>query len=509
MLLFLPVILLVLTLGALGASNMQRGFRSSWLLALAGASLAWVSLLFLRFQLPLTVNLPFWWAGEGLEYPLIFGLDNFSWPLAFTICSLLVAALLGQVRQAVMASWVTWASGLTITSAGLLAAFSGDLLTFLFTWTLLDLLVIALQISGLRRAEERQHVLQQVSVLFIGSFVLFAAWIFSFYGQELAAILGFVSVSLRLGLWTPRPTWSSPPAVRKDLASVILLVPLAASLALLVRLEAIAEPGRTTFLLLALLPAAYAAGHLLLKADESQAHLWVLGQASLAAAAALGGQGQAALAFSLLLLLGQGFLPLVQQVPRFRFPISAAAVVLLCGLPLTAGYLGTGIYANWASPLILAFLPIQAVLLAGWLRRALQAPEEPLPAEPWMRTILWLGYATLPLVFIFLGLGLLPSFAAGDLSLPWWPAVATLAGAALLYFMFGRSDRQLHPWAQFAFDWIFSLRWLQVLATSLMGAIAWSLGFLSSLLEGHAGVLWALLFMALLLSLAGQYGLGS
>ena len=242
MLLFLPVVLLVLTLGALGA-NMQRGFRSSWLLALAGASLAWVSLLFLRFQLPLTVNLPFWWAGEGLEYPLIFVMDNLSWSLAFTACSLLVAALLGQVREAVMASWVTWAPGLTITSAGLLAALSGDLLTFLFTWTLLDLLVIALQISGLRRAEERQRVLQQVSVLFIGTFVLFAAWIFSFYGQELAAILSFVSVSLRLGLWTPRPTGSSPAALRKDLASVILLVPLAASLALLVRLEAIAEPG--------------------------------------------------------------------------------------------------------------------------------------------------------------------------------------------------------------------------------------------------------------------------
>lgn len=509
MLLFLPVILLVLTLGALGASNMQRGFRSSWLLALAGASLAWVSLLFLRFQLPLTVSLPFWWAGEGLEYPLIFVMDNFSWPLAFTACSLLVAALLGQVREAVMVSWVTWAPGLTITSAGLLAALSGDLLTFLFTWTLLDLLVIALQISGLPRTEERQRVLQQASLLFIGTFVLFAGWIFSFYGQGLAAILGFVSVSLRLGLWTPRPVWISPAAVRKDLASAIMLVPLAASLALLARLDAIAEPGRTTFLLLALLPAAYAAGLLLLKADEAQAHLWVVGQASLAAAAALGGQGQAALAFSLLLLLGQGFLLLVHHVPRFRFPISAAAVVLLCGLPLTAGYWGTGIYANWASPLILAFLPIQAVLLAGWLRWALQAPEEPLPAEPWMRTIQWLGYATLPLVYIFFGIGLLPSVATDVPSLTWWPAVATLAGAALLYFVFGRSTRQLHPRAQFAFDWIFSMRWLQVLVASLTNPLSRSLGFLSSLSEGHAGVLWALLFMALLLSLAGQYGLGS
>lgn len=509
MLLFLPVILLVLTLGALGASNLQRGFRSSWLLALAGASLAWVSLLFLRFQLPLTVSFPFWWAGEGLEYSVTFVLDSLSWPLAFAASSLLVATLLGQVREAVMTSWVTWAPGLAITGAALLAVLSGDFLTFLFTWTLLDALVTALQLSGLRRAEERLDVLQKVPILFLGTFILLAAWMFSFYGEELAAILIFVSASLRLGLWTPRLNWRSPAAVRKDIASLILLVPLAATLALLVRSSAIAEPARTTFMLLALLPAAYAAGLWLLKADEDQTHLWVLGQASLAAAAALGGQGLAALAFSLLLLLGQGLLPIVQQVPRFRFLISSAAFVLLCGLPLTAGYWGTGIYANWASPLIFAFLPIQAGLLAGWLRRALQTPEEPLPPEPWMRTIQWLGYATLPLVFIFFGTGLLPSFATEDPSLSWWPAAATFAGAALLYFLFARSNRQLHPRAQFVFDWIFSMRWLQVLVNSLTKALSWSLGFLSSLLEGNAGVLWALLFMALLLSLAGQYGLGS
>lgn len=509
MLLFLPLGVLALTLVALGASSLQRGFRSSWLLALAGAALAWVGLLFLRLQLPLVISLPVWWAGEGLEYSATFVLDSLSWPLAFVVSSLLVASLLGRVRQAVMASWASWAPGLAITGLALLSALSGDLLTFLFTWTLVDVISTALHLSQLRRPEERRLVLQQVPILLLGSFFLFAAWTFSFYGQEFTAILIFVSVTLRLGLWTPRLTWSSTSRLTGDSASVMRLMPLAASLALLARAESIAEPARSVLLLLILLPAFYAVGPWLLSSDKDQVFLWELGQASLVAAAALGGQGQAALAFSLLLLLGRSLLPFVQHIPRFRLPLVVLSVAALSGLPFTAGYWSVGMYASWASPLVFAFLPIQAALLASWMRQALQPPAEPLPAEPWMRTIQWLGYSTVPIVYVCFGLGLLPSFASGEAALPWWPAAAILMGAASFYLVYRRRKSQLHPRAEFALDWIFSLRWLQMLVAWLMRAISWCLNSLSSLLEGHAGVLWALLFMALLLSLAGQFGLGS
>ena len=509
MLLFLPVVVLVLTLAALGASNLQRRFRSSWLLALAGASLAWVSLLFLRLQLPLKLSFPAWWAGEGLEYSATFVLDSLSWPLAFAVSSLLVASLLGQVREAVTASWVTWAPGLTITSAGLLAALSGDLLTFLFTWTLVDVLATALQLSRLPRPEERQLVLRRITILLLGSSFLLAAWMFSFYGQEFTAILIFISGSLRLGLWGPLPSRKESASLESDWPPIMLLVPWAASLALLVRADPIAEPARSALMLLAFLPAFYAAITWLLTTDKDPSFQWELGQASLVAAAVLAGQGQAALAFSLLLLLGRGLLPLVQYSQRFRFLLAGFGIVLLSGLPFTAGYWGTAIYANWASPLVFAFLPIQAALLAGWFARALRDPAAPLPPEPWMRTIQWLGYATLPIALFFFGLGLLPSLAPEDPALAWWPAAATLAAAAFFYLVFRSGKSQLHPRAQFAFDLVFSLRWIHLLMASLMRGLSWSLNFLSSLFEGPAGVLWALLFIAFLLSLASQYGLGS
>src|SRR3990172_1521094 len=126
MLLFLPVAILLVTLLALGLSNLQRGFRSNWLLALGGSSLAWVSLLFLRLQLPLSASFSFWWVGEGLEYSETFILDDVSWPLAFAVSSLLVALLLGRVREAMAAPWFAWGPALAIGAASLLALPAGD-----------------------------------------------------------------------------------------------------------------------------------------------------------------------------------------------------------------------------------------------------------------------------------------------------------------------------------------------------------------------------------------------
>lgn len=505
MLLFLPVAILLVTLLALGLSNLQRGFRSNWLLALGGSSLAWVSLLFLRLQLPLSAGFSFWWVGEGLEYSATFILDDVSWPLAFAVCSLLVALLLGRVREAMTAPWFVWAPALAIGAASLLALPAGDPLTFLFTWTLMDVLVFASLLFESSAGEKRQAVVQKLAISLLGTGLLFAAWMFAFYGQELTNVLIFLSTSLRLGLWAPHlrvGTFRGP-----DHSAYPLLL-LAPSLVLLARSGTMAEPMRSTLLLFTLLPAAYAAGNWLLNTNTGRASFWDLGMAALAAAAALGGHGQAAVAFSLVLLLGQGLLPLVQHAARFRFVMAVLALLLMSSLPFTASYWGGEIYVNWASPLVFAFLAIQAAMLGGWLRRALEPLSEPLSPETWMRTIQWLGFALVPMAFIFLGLGLLPSFAP-QATIPWWPALVVIAGAAIFFLLARLRRPKLASRIELGLDWLLSLRWLMRIGNLLSRVLSWGLSFFNGLLEGPAGVLWALLFVAILLSLAAQYGMGS
>jgi hypothetical protein len=507
MLLLLPIGILLLTLLVLSASNLQRGFRSNWLLALSGSGLALVSLLFLRLQLPLEFSFTMWWAGEGQTYPATFLLDDVSWPLAFTAVILLLAGLLGQVRSAMSAPWTSWIPGLAVAPAAVLALSSGDALTFVFTWTLVEVLVFTWLLSLKSSGVERQAALQRMAIALFSTALLLAAWMLSFYGQQLTSILIFISVGLRLFLWTPSFRIISISNSNRSIRDLQLLS-LAPSLALLARLPAVAEPARSLLLLLLLLPAGYAAGTWLLSPREESDSLWALGWAGLAAAAALSGQTSAAVAFALVLLLGLGILAFVQQVPRFRLIVALAGVALLSGLPFTAALAGGRLYSNWGSPLVFAFLAFQAAMLAGWLRRAMALGEPFLP-EPWMRTIQWIGLALSPLLFILLGLGLMPSFAVDAGTIPIWPALVAMGGA-FGFAMLARLRRpRLAPRVLSAFEWVFSLRWLLKLGELITLGLSGLLAFIGSLLEGQAGLLWALLFVAILLSLAGQYGLGT
>ncbi|HEY4718674.1 MAG TPA: hypothetical protein VIH14_06640, partial [Anaerolineales bacterium] len=93
--------------------------------------------------------------------------------------------------------------------------------------------------------------------------------------------------------------------------------------------------------------------------------------------------------------------------------------------------------------------------------------------------------------------------------IPWWPALVVLAGSAIFFFLARLRRPTLASRIQLALDWLFSLRWLKLVGNLLSRMLSWGLSFFNGLLEGPAGVLWALLFVAILLSLAAQYGMGS
>ncbi|MEX1247236.1 MAG: hypothetical protein WEA61_02035 [Anaerolineales bacterium] len=508
MLLFLPVAILVLTLLALIASNLQRGFHSNWLLALGGASLAWLSLFYLRLQFPLTFTFPFFWASEGLEYSVTFVLDEVSWSLAFVIGGLLLAALLEEVRQAMSATWLSWGLALLAAAGSMLAFSSGDALTFILTWTLLDVVVYLFLFASLHGEEERRATLQMIPVNLLATFLLLAAWTLSFYGQQLNQILLILAAALRVGLLTPRLVFRPPSNLRNDLAGMLLLAPLGAVLPLLVRATVLVEPSASILLVLVFLPTAYSASTWLLGPMDGSRRYWELGSAGLVAAAAISGQGQAALAFGLLILMGRGLLPLVQQGGRFRLLLAALGVLLLSGLQFTASNWTAALYTNSTTPLVLAFLFIQSAMVAGWLRRALDEKAVPLPPEPWMRTTQRLGQFVIPAIYVVFGLGLLPSLSPLPSQPPLWPALAVTGGAGLLFLLQRGARLRFNPRISSALQSVSSLTWLAWTVEQMGVFLSTAMSFLSNLLEGKAGVLWAMLVMALLLSLVGQFGVG-
>lgn len=505
MLLFTPILILFLTLVALGLGNLQRGFRSNWLLVLGGAALAWLSLLFLRLRLPLEVSLPAWWAGRSLEFQARFGLDNVSWTLAFLVTSLLVTVLLLQVEHAMQARWSSWAPTLAAAVATLLACVSGDVLTLFLAWIVLDVVIFGSLMLLANGPEERLQQLARMPQHLAAAGLLLAAWLLSFYGAAVQSLLVLLAGGLRLGLWQPAVVTKPLPGLRTEQQTLLFHTPLAAGLSAFGLAQGAAPP---LFLLLILLPSLYAALQWL-RGEQPQWAYWQLAAGGLAAASAALGQVQALLAFAGLLFLGPAVLTAVRSAGQLRLPLAVGGALLLCGLPLTGSQ---GVLALFAGGQFFGyvFLPLHAALVAGWFLFALLRGSASEPSEPWMVAIQRAGLTLPAIVLMGFGLGLLPGLQ--DEAAAWWPAALVAALAAVLALL--RRQITWRPSAQVRSRYkllgmALGLNWVSALGRLAQRGLAGLLALTASLLEGRAGVLWALVVLTLLVSLISNLGIGS
>jgi hypothetical protein len=492
--LLLPVFILVATLIALiGSNRLQSNFRSFWLITVIGAGLTGVALLILRLRLPAVVSLPGWWAGQGLEFPLNFALTEYSWPLAFSLMALFTAGILVELRRPQGASWLPWAPGLALAAAGLLAVLSGDLLAYAFTFFLYDLLALALSF----RSEEsplREHI-RRFNFNTTAVVLLLIAWATPPSYAAFGAVAALAAAGLRLlvGVRLPAPYEKT----RFDFYAILQFGAPVAALALLCTLPPLDGALQIAALIGLLAVAILAAMRWLSLTDETAMQDRRTALAALALASASAGAPGAVLGFGISLLLGHALLALPGSFPRLRLPLAALACLVVISLPFTPTHAALGLYAVGV-PLTYGFLLPQAMLVAGMGLR-LFAPRT-LAADS-VGGIERAGALLLPVVFLLFGFGFAPVMAFNT-TLPIWP-VAALAVLATLIFAIVRSRRQLLPPH---FGKRIPRITLKPVGNTLWAGATFSLRLVSALLEGEAGVIWALLLIALLISFVGQLG---
>lgn len=491
----LPVFILVATLIAqIGSNRLQPNFRSYWLVSAAGLALTAASLLILRLRLPSQLMFSGWWVGQGLEFPLNFALGPHSWPLAFAVLALFAAGLLVELRRPGTASWQPWAPGLALGAVGLLAISAGDLLAFAFTFFLFDLLAFALQI-GVAKEGEHQALIVRFGANLAGIVLVLLAWTTPASYASFANIAILLAAALRLlvSLRVPAPTEN----VRFDFYTVLQFGPVASAVALLGILPPLEGALQLLVLLPLLLLAIRAALRWLSLPAEDALQNYRTGLAALALAAACVGAPSATLAFGISLLLSHSLLALPATFPRLRWPLAALAFIALTGLPFTPMHAALGLYTA-GGPVIFAFLLPQALLLAGFALR-LFARDRNAEANSRAQQA---GALLLPVTFFLFGLGLAPSMAA-DFTLPLWPVAVLLALTALVFALV-RSGRRLFPPHLGAR--LGNLPSFAAAGRAIMRAGNFALGLVNELLEGEAGVIWALLLIALLISFVSQLG---
>lgn len=513
MLLFLPIFLLALTLAALTlASRIRSTSRTFWLIATSGAFITWLSTFYLRARLPLSHVFSYWHTNLGPELQLEWQLDQISWPFVFAVVSLLIAAQLTEVRQAAEKGAFSWATYILLSLASILALMAGNLLALLLAWTLLDVLILLLQMILLRESPDLRQSVISFSVSILGSLLILWAYIShgstqlgppSVFPQE-ANILLILAAGLRLGILPLNPAILKKTTLPLTTSTLFRITQVTAATALLARFETPLLIAGNGLLILAFLAALYTSFKWVLAENEhSSLGYWVATSAALILVAAIEGKNIAAQSWGLALIFGGAFLFLAHAGKFAKITLLIIGVLLLVGLPFTISNGGLTLFSSPNSNFVyLFFFPLSLAIL-GWLRLARKIPLDEVYVERWEASIFALGIFLLPVALLALGLGLAPALSPAQLSSPAWPLLVLLFMISGLFLLAHRAPLLPHLFSS-RFETLFSLNWLYRFAFVFLQKAADVLRLISRLLEGRAGVLWAVLMVALLLSVITQ-----
>lgn len=524
MLALLPVILLFTA--ALIVYVLQRlrpGFGIPWLVALVTAFIVWVYLLVLGFRLPVQLVLSQWSIiGESAEFPAL-QLDAVSWPYAFALAGLLLgmiqtasARLIGQAHPR------AWAGALLVTGAGMLALLSANPLTLAIAWTVIDLIELVILIITVPENRQHSRIVLAFATRVGGTLTLIWAVL---QARSLGAILTFdqippqVSVTLltaaglRLGVLPLHMPYTGEPRLRRGFGTMLRLVSPAASLALLARLPAGSVTGgwATLVLVFASLAALFGAFLWLFAKDELDGRpFWMVALSGLAVASVARGMPQASVAWGSALLLSGGLLFLYSARDRGTYFLPLLGFLGLTGLPFTpaaSGWLGA-----WTAPfnaLNLVFLIALVGLLIGYLRLAFQPGDLLSQMDNWVRSVYSAGLFMLVVTQWLIAASSLPGSFSLATAVPAVIATILTLGVLALYARIPRlSENAQEGWLSIIWVRIWRglsaflrLEWLYQLTGFLFGIAGRLVQFLTTILEGNAGVLWALLLLILLISL--------
>lgn len=534
MVLLAPFAILVLAMLGL-ALCLWRRLPYAGLVAALGVGGAWLSALSWSFQLPLRFSLSEWPFAQVGAAGLVLRLDGLGWITAMAHLSLsLLIVLTGFARPGGQRIRVRMAALLLI-YAGLAVFLAEDLLTRLFAWSGLDLIVFVVYALLARGEALPLQAVRQFSFNALASGLVILGVVIaqpitgqvaigSASASPWTAILFVAAAAFRLGLFPFHVGVPMAAETRQGLAVLLRLVPALAGFEWLFRLTGPGFAPDVRLWITALGVIAAWVGSVQVwnsvTARDTLPSL-VVAFSGIAALASQGGGLPALVPLALALTLGAGLLFLAHGFDAHRrwltvFP--AVGLAALTGVPGTPGFLVLTEMAGAARALSgMAWLVVGAgvvawVVLSAGLWRVLVWPAEPLQGGR-VGLGLHVGGLTLGVVLVlFTGvasslLSIVTGIKTFELSEADAPNLIAAAGLSLIIVGLGfglwRAENitrsALDQWSRTGVAALVgpALRW-----DGLFRLIWWILAGLSRLvgagvavLEGAGGPLWVLAFI--------------
>ncbi len=537
---FTPIFLLLLGAVAVLVGR-SRSVRVSGVTALATAFFATGVTLLLGFRLPAAVVLSRWQTDSLFGGALRLVADGASWLLALALLFALFSACLIGLSGRTKRSGRHRAGSLLAVACALVAVFADNLVTLAIAWAALDLVTF----FSLALARGEKRVAAEFTIDLLAVALLLAAALVGAQADVPAGLSGgklssqsvlfmVLATMLRLGLYPVHDgarrilgsRWGEIEGIT-GLASIAVAVDLLAVLAL----QAQVMPLRG-WLTLAALVGGLVGGWKWYSANTPREQLtyMLLAQTGVIVLTFLWG-GQWAVAGVIAQGLSVMFAGTVLSLYRGNVAsgrgwmiTQVLAVLVLGGLPLTAGFVGTlalysGLLQAGGQAMVMpAAVVIQAMLMAGGFRLAFFPGPGPPKHAPFAKVGYLSGLAIPAAMGVLVGLAP-DSLAAflGAAEFPGWAGMLTSGGLTALgssLLAAGLGAGLWSCWGQLRIRGVtiprlnlvsvVELRWLHAAAWTLYCGFARAMRAGALVLEGQGGVLWALVLVIIVwLALGG------
>lgn len=539
-LLLLPIALLFLAALGIGVlMQLRPGIGYAWLIGALGSLLAVGAAVILRWHVPLQITIQQWSPFPGLSSPPAFRLDASSWPYVFGLAVLALAFILTDAaRLETEARPLNWAAGLALAGLGILAVMSANPLTLVFTWTAVDLVEFLMVLSSTSGRRMGVQTVTAFSVRVMGTLLVILAILLA-QSQAIdfiltpippsLAIFMLLAAGLRLGVLPLNLPYTREVYAWRGLGNVMRMIGPASSLVVLGRMPDQVVPASSQGLLLGLaaLAALYGAAMWLSANDEVNGRpYWAIALAAFAVSSSINGNPHASIIWGTALILSGSLLFFFSVRRRQIMFIPLLGMLGIAGLPYTPAAAGVpGLAGDQFHLFTLLFIAAHVLLLWGYFRHIFRARDELYRLERWVHVVYPTGLMALVLAqWVIALLGWNGSLTVGV----WWEsvvvAVVAATGIVMAYSLRGffalangtdenanaaqrtiaatwRWIRNFLSRAGIVMGNVLALNWLYRFIRWLYRGLQNVILLLTAMLEGEGGILWALVILALIISM--------
>jgi len=526
MLVFLLVILILaatVLIQIVGRSRISLGTK--WLILAVAVVITWGASLVLRTHLPAPAILTDWFPSSGSSDSIIFSLDASSWMISYALLSVLVGIVFTETtRLGQKANLSQWTEILLVTALGLLTILANSSLTFVLTWTLIDVVEIIVLAQIKQQGELNIQTLAVFGSRFIGTVLVLLAMILgnqagSALDISMASGTPFVLLILgagfRLGVIPLHLPYTEDVPLRRSLGTLLRMVAPLSAFVFISRFPVVSEISGWLVLVYAfsILGALFGAIKWFSVNDELIGRpYWLLVFSSFVMIAFLNGHSETALPLGLIMVVigSWCFLQTVQyKWIKYLLPF---IILSLIGIPFTpSASLINGLTSGPKLNTNFVVWVSMAFLAAGVIKHSKNSESNEIHIERWMRLFYSIGLIFLILVPWVTGIWQFSEWQSlfklgtGIITLIFLGVILALTYQQKLRQLIYRThfDEIKEPLQNtgnmldrfFHFDWFyrffgFVMKFLQGVFTGM-----------NTILEGEGGILWAMVFLALLISL--------